>query len=73
MIPQYTLVKLIPNTRELLLIHEPSSILLQHFSFIYLGEIPNMPGHCVLATRHGGQIISGYHCHDFIPLTEDEI
>lgn len=30
-------------------------------SYIYLGEIPNMPGHCVVVGHDDGRIYSGYH------------
>ena len=33
--------------------------------FIYLGEIPNMPGHCVVAGHESGKIYSGYHIDNF--------
>jgi hypothetical protein len=41
--------------------------------FIFLGEIPNMQGHCVVAGHKSGKIFSGYHTNNFIELTEDEI
>ncbi len=33
--------------------------------FVYLGEIPNMPGHCVVADVETGRIHSGYHVENF--------
>ena len=41
--------------------------------FIYLGEIPNMPGHCVLIGHESGKIYSGYHIEDFRLPTENEL
>lgn len=33
--------------------------------FVFLGEIPNMPGHCVVADVESGRIHSGYHIENF--------
>lgn len=41
--------------------------------FIYLGEIPNMPGHCVVAEQSSGRICAGFHTECFIELSEDEV
>ncbi len=41
-------------------------------TYIFLGEIPNMPGHCVVADHITGQLQSGYHSENFIELSEDE-
>lgn len=41
-------------------------------TYIFFGEIPNMPGHCVVADHQKGQLHSGYHTENFIELTEDE-
>ena len=38
---------------------------------LFLGEIPNMPGHCVVMYKD--QILVGYHTSDFAELTEDEV
>lgn len=40
--------------------------------FIYLGEIPNMPGHGVFIGHESGQIYSGYHIERFEEVPEDE-
>ena len=39
---------------------------------VYLGEIPNMPGHCVVAGSESGRIYTGYHIETFVELSEDE-
>jgi len=39
---------------------------------IYLGEIPNMPGHCIVADHKTGRLYSGYHTERFIEIPEDE-
>ena len=41
-------------------------------SYIFFGEIPNMPGHCVIAEQQSGRLHSGYHTDSFIELTEEE-
>ena len=41
--------------------------------FIYLGEIPNMLGHCVVIGMKSEKIFMGYHIEDFRLPTEDEL
>ena len=41
-------------------------------TYVFFGEIPNMPGHCVVADHQTGQLYSGYHAEHFIELTDDE-
>ena len=41
-------------------------------SYIFLGEIPNMPGHCVVAEHQSGRLYAGYHTDHFIELLDDE-
>ncbi|AMV28367.1 hypothetical protein VT84_28445 [Gemmata sp. SH-PL17] len=41
--------------------------------YVYFGEIPNMPGHCVVADHRSGRIYSGYHIEHFAEIPEDEI
>jgi hypothetical protein len=42
--------------------------------YVFLGEITNMPGHCVVMNfEEDGKIIPGYHTEDFAELTEDEL
>lgn len=40
--------------------------------FIYLGEIPNMPGHVVVVGQNG-RVYFGFHDDDFQELSEDEV
>lgn len=42
-------------------------------TYIFFGEIPNMPGHCVVADHQTGQLYSGYHTENFVELTDDEV
>lgn len=40
---------------------------------IYLGEIPNMPGHGVFVGHRSGRAYSGYHISQFVELSGDEV
>lgn len=40
--------------------------------YVFLGEIPNMPGHCLVADERTGRLYSGYHSDLFVELTEHE-
>ena len=48
------------------------SILLREKRFVYLGDIPNMKGHCVIASLETGLVHVGYHCDSFEELNENE-
>lgn len=41
-------------------------------TYIFFGEIPNMPGHCVVADHKTGQLFSGYHTENFVELKDEE-
>jgi hypothetical protein len=40
--------------------------------YIFLGEIPNMPGHCIVADDLG-RLFVGYHTEDFVEIAEYEL
>jgi diadenosine tetraphosphate (Ap4A) HIT family hydrolase len=42
-------------------------------TYVFFGEIPNMPGHCVVADHQTGRVYSGYHTENFVELSEDEV
>ncbi len=42
-------------------------------TYVFLGEIPNMKGHCVVSDFKTGKIYSGHHTDHFTELTENEI
>ncbi len=42
-------------------------------TYVFLGEIPNMPGHCVVADHRSSRIYSGYHTDHFIELKKREV
>lgn len=41
--------------------------------YVFLGEIPNMPGHCVIVDARTGKISSGNHTVNFVELTDEEV
>ncbi len=41
--------------------------------YVFFGEIPNMPGHCVVADHRTGRVYSGYHSEWFVELAPDEV
>jgi hypothetical protein len=38
--------------------------------YLFLGEIANMPGHCVVCDHPFGQIYSGFHTENFVEVEE---
>jgi hypothetical protein len=40
--------------------------------YAFLGEIPNMPDHCVVVSVRSGKIYTGYHSTNFLELSESE-
>lgn len=44
----------------------------ENHPYVFFGEIPNMPGHCVVADHKTGQIYSGYHTENFVEIPSDE-
>ena len=40
--------------------------------FVFLGEIPNMPGHCVVAGFNSGKLYCRYHPENFQLWCEGE-
>jgi hypothetical protein len=41
--------------------------------YIFLGEVPNCKGHCILADLSTGKFIGMYHTDNFREATEDEV
>jgi hypothetical protein len=73
-IPQYSIVRVKQSYISRLRVSgNKNHDLLKSSFFIYLGEIPNMPGHCVVADYgNKGRILSGFHTEDFevVPLED---
>lgn len=66
----FSLVKAVENFQE----EDPSYPFQRDEHLVYLGEIPNMPGHCVVAKFNRpklGEIIVGYHTDNFKELDQD--
>ncbi len=40
--------------------------------YIFLGEIPNMQGHCIVMDDTG-KMYTGYHNENFVELTDDDL
>ncbi len=40
--------------------------------FIFIGEIPNMPGHCVVVDKSSGRTHAGYHTENFKEIPEEK-
>lgn len=54
--------------------HNPSTFKVP--TLLFLGEIPNMPGHCVVidnAMGNSSKMLIGYHTNDFRELTDEEV
>lgn len=62
---QYSLVKYVPYSGE-----EQNPFGNQHL--LFLGEIPNMPGHCAVAEVKSGKVQVGYHTSRFVEIPEDQ-
>ncbi len=41
-------------------------------AYIFFGEIPNMPGHCVVGDPKTGRLFAGYHNENFVELKPSE-
>lgn len=42
-------------------------------AYLFIGEIPNMPGHFVVVNPKTGKIYSGYYLENFVELEENEL
>lgn len=40
--------------------------------YVFLGVIPNIPGHCVVTDHRTGRVYSGYHTENFVEIPEDD-
>ena len=75
MIPRpLSLVKITEDLKEWLFKNDKAdSPLLAEENFVFLGEIPNMPTHCVVVAVKSGKTLIGYHTDNFIELSDDEV
>lgn len=42
-------------------------------SLVFLGEIPNMPGHCMVSDLNNGLVEGPFHTGDFEEISEEEV
>lgn len=42
-------------------------------NYVFLGEIPNMPDHCVVADAKTGRVYTGYHTENFVEIPDEEV
>lgn len=52
---------------------DDKDFMFDNYRFIFLGEIPNMGGHCVVAGYGSGKIYAGFHNENYRLPTEDEL
>ena len=70
-LPQFKLVKFdFKSMRQRDHSKYPFSI---YQTFVMIGEIEQMPGHCIVIENGTGAVHTCFHTDDFIELTEDEI
>lgn len=67
---QYSLVRFLFDSMELK--YHSQYPFTRKGVYIFFGEIPNMPGHCVVADHQTGKLYSGFHTENFAELSEDE-
>jgi hypothetical protein len=67
---QYALVELTENFINEMKAHQDHP-LMQEKAFIYFGEIPNMPSHCVVSGHDSGRVFSGFHIENFQEISEE--
>ena len=41
--------------------------------YVFFGEIPNMPGHCIVMDHADGKFYSGFHTENFSEIVDNEI
>jgi hypothetical protein len=69
----------LPRKLSLVVFEPPHSTVKKKYPFrqnqilVFLGEIPNMKGHCIVADIQTGKIHSGYHSKNFREALEEEI
>jgi len=65
---QYSLVQPVPSDG----LQDGLSPFRHGQTLIFFGEIPNMPGHCIVADHKTGKLYSGYHTDRFVEIPDDE-
>jgi hypothetical protein len=70
---QYSFVKFDENSVPPDIYHRCYEQTFGNDLFIFLGEVPNCKGHCLLADLKTGKVIGIYHTSNFRVATEAEI
>ena len=75
----HSLIKLTDEYREILTKELPNvrkpefyEQFMANESFVYIGEVVQMPGHIICAGVQDGKVYVGFHDDDFVELTDDE-
>ncbi len=69
-----SLVKLEPTYKKWLKEHlSDSPLLKEKDTFMFMGEVANMKGHCIVIGMESDTIYKNFHTDDFIELTEEEV
>ena len=71
--PQYTLIRFTEDYRKWMKSYGYGEYdTMKETCFSFLGMIPNMEGHCIVA-GHSGKVYFGMHPEDFEVLSEEEV
>jgi len=77
-IRQYSLVRVKEEKRKLFEDYNREGIkygiidIVKEDKFVYFGEIPNMPGHCIVVGVETKEFYVGYHLEDFEEIPKEE-
>jgi hypothetical protein len=64
---QYSFVKFIPDDLKTFMKFPFKA----DRTYVFFGELPTMPGHCIVSDYVTGKIYSGWHMHNFTEIKED--
>ncbi len=67
---QYVIVELTQEFRNAME-NQKDHPIIKEKAFIFFGEIPNMPGHCVVSGHESGRVFSGYDIDSFQEMEEE--
>jgi hypothetical protein len=69
-LPKFPLVKF--NFSEIPIEYHKAYPFSYNDDFLFLGEITQMPGHCLVMNHRTGQLYSGYHSDNFILIPDED-
>lgn len=67
---QYALVELTQEFKNAMA-EQKNHPIMKEQTFVFFGEIPNMPGHCVVSGHESGKVFSGYDLGSFQEIKEE--